>query len=203
MKIVVEPSFLITLAVFFIGGDLVYTSIMLFSALIHEAGHLTALKIFGVRVNALVLGLFGGTLFLEKKLISYKKDIAVALSGSLFNFLAAVILFYLCRWRFSEYLFFFFLANLFYALFNLLPIASLDGGRALLSLLLTKKEPYEAERLVGWSSRVTLFLLAAAGLYLVSEFSFNVSLFVLLLLLYAESSVGHIISGYEFCRSAS
>lgn len=203
MRIVVEPSFLITLAVFFIGGDMIYTVIMLLSALIHEVGHLTALKIFGVRVKTLVLGLFGGTLMLEKKLISYKKDIAVALSGSLFNLLASAVLFFLIRSDFSEHLFFFFLANLFYALFNLLPIATLDGGRALISLLLIKKEPYDAERLVGYVSRITLFLLAVSGLYLVSEFSFNVSLFVLLLLLYAESSVGHIISGYEFCRRTS
>lgn len=203
MKVVVEPSFLLTLAVFFMGGDFFHTFIMLFSALIHESGHFFALGIYGVRIKTLVLGLFGGTLILEKKLVSYKKDAVIALSGSLFNFLAATLAFLFLRLNFSEHLFFFFLSNLFYAFFNLLPISTLDGGRVLLSLISIKKEPYEAEKLVGYISRIFLFLLACSGFYLVSEFSFNVSLFVLLLLLYAESSVGHIISGYEFCRKTS
>ncbi|MBQ7897700.1 MAG: site-2 protease family protein [Clostridia bacterium] len=203
MKIVAEPSFLITLAVFFIGGDWLYTLLMLTSALIHEAGHLTVMSVLRVRVRALVLGLFGGTIFLEKKLISYRREVLISVSGSVFNLLASLIIFFILRQRFTPLLFFFFLSNALYGIFNLLPISALDGGQALTALLLMKKEPYEAERLIGLISRITLFLLAIAGLYLVKLSSFNISLFVLLLLLYAESTGRHIISGYEFCRKTS
>ncbi len=203
MKIVIEPSFIITLAVFFIGGDYVYTLLMLLSALIHEMGHLVALSFLRVRVNALVLGLFGGTIFLEKKLVSYRREVVISVSGSLLNLVASVILFFILRYRFTPLLFFFFLSNALYGIFNLLPISALDGGQALTSLLLMKKEPYDAERLTGLISRLTLFLLAIAGLYLVKISCFNISLFVLLLLLYAESTGRHIISGYEFCRKTS
>lgn len=203
MKVVIEPSFIITLAVFFVGGDYLYTLLMLLSAIIHEAGHLTVMKILGVRVKALVLGLFGGTIFLDKRLVSYPREFFISVSGSLFNLAASLVLFFILRQRFTSLLFFFFLSNLLYGIFNLLPISALDGGQALSSLLLIKKEPYEAERLIGLISRVTLFLLAVAGLYLVKISSFNISLFVLLLLLYAESTGSHIISGYEFCRKTS
>lgn len=203
MKIVIEPSFIVTLLALFVGGNVSYTLLMLASALIHEMGHLIVLGAFGVRVKVLVLGLFGGTLFLDDKLLSYRRDVMVAVSGSVFNLLFAAVIFVILRKDFSERLFFFFLANLFYALFNLLPISNLDGGAALRALLLTKKEPYAVERLLGLVTRITLFLLAFAGFYFVSLYSFNISLFALLLLLYAESTGSHIISGYEFCRKTS
>lgn len=203
MKLIIEPSFIITVFVFFLSGDTEYVFLMLFSALIHECGHLFTLRLFGVRVKALVLGLFGGTIVLDKKLISYKGDVLVAISGSLANALFSVLLFFLLRYRFSPPLFFFFLSNVTYAIFNLLPVSNLDGGAALKALLLIKKEPYEAERTVGLVSRISLFLMACGGLWLVGVSAFNISLFVIVILLYAESTRGHIISGYEFCRSAS
>lgn len=203
MKIKLDPSFIITLALFFSVGDFVFTAIMLISALIHETGHIIVIRILGIKIKALELGLFGGTLFLDNKFTSYKSDLFVALSGSLLNLVFSLILFFLLRERFSYYLFFFFLSNLFYALFNLLPVSNLDGGEALRAVLLMKKEPFAVERLLGVITRITLFFLACTGLYLVTLSSFNISLFVLLLLLYAESSNSHIISGYKFCRRTS
>lgn len=203
MKVVVEVSFIITLFAFFLGGDFLYTLLMLLSAMIHEAGHLVSLRILGIKVKVLVLGLFGGTIYLENKLVSYRHDIIISLSGGLANFIFALITFFLLRYKFSSLLFFFFLANLLYGFFNLLPISSLDGGQALRAMLLIKKEPYQAEKLVVLISRFTLFLLALGGLYLVKLSSFNISLFILILLLYAESTGTHIISGYEFCRKTS
>ena len=198
MKIIIEPSFVITVFVFLLSRDTEYVFLMLFSAIVHECGHLVTLRFFKVRAKALVLGLFGGTIVLDKKLISYRGDFLVAISGSLANLVFALILFAFLRYRFSLPLFFFFLSNLTYALFNLLPVSSLDGGMALRSLLLTKKEPYEAERIVGIVSRISLFLLAFGGLWLVGVSAFNISLLVIVILLYAESTGGHIISGYEF-----
>ncbi len=203
MKIRVEMSFVITLATLFITNEAKFVLFMLFSAFVHEAGHVVMLRAFGVRAKAIVLGLFGGTLILEKKLISYPKEAAVALSGSLVNLAFAVLFFILLRNGFTAELFFLMLSNALYGIFNLLPISNLDGGAALTALLATKKELYDAERTVRILSRITLFLLALFSLYLVSVSAFNISLFVVTLLFYAESTEGHIISGYEFCRKTS
>ncbi len=203
MKIHIEPSFIITLATLFVTNEAKFVLFMLFSALVHEAGHIAVLRIFGVRAKALVLGLFGGTLVLEKKLISYPKEALTAFAGPAVNLLFTVIFFVCLRHGFSADLFFLMLSNAFYGIFNLLPISNLDGGAAMTALLSTKKELYDAERTVHAVSRITLFLLAVFSLYLISVSAFNISLFVVTLLFYAESSEGHIISGYEFCRKTS
>jgi len=203
VKIKIEPSFVITLSVLFLTNDPKHVFFMLLTALLHELGHIMVLILSGIKIKALVLGLFGGTLVLEKKLVSYPKEAAVALSGPAVNLLVATVLFFVLRQGFSRDVFFVFLANASYGIFNLLPIANLDGGCALTSLLSMKKELYESERAVALISRITLFIMAAFSLYLVTLSAFNISLFVLTLLFYAESCEGHIISGYEFCRKTS
>ena len=203
MKIKVEPSFIITLVTLLITNEAKYVFFMLLSALVHEIGHILTLTALGVKIKALVLGLFGGTLVLEKRLISYPRETLVALSGPSVNIVFSLVLFMVLRHGFSEDIFFLFLSNVFYGVFNLLPISNLDGGAALHALLLTKKELYDAERISRFISRLTLFFLAVISLYLVSLSAFNVSLFVVTLLFYAESAEGHIISGYEFCRKTS
>lgn len=192
-----------TVAALLMTNELKYVIFMLFSAAVHEMGHVTVLAAFGVRIRTLVLGLFGGTLVLDKKLISYRKEALIALGGPAVNLVLAVLFFLLLQRGFSADIFFLLLSNAFYGIFNLLPIANLDGGTALKALLSTKKELYEAERISGILSRITLFFLATASLYLVTLSAFNISLFVVTLLFYAESCEGHIISGYEFCRKTS
>ena len=203
MKISAQPPFFITLITLFLTNEPKYVMFMLFSAFVHEVGHIVAFGLCSVRVERLVLGLFGGTLILEKKLISYPKEAFTASAGALANLLCSLVCFAVLRSGFSFDMFFLFSANLFYAVFNILPISGLDGGAVLLSLMSIKKELGEAERTAGIISRITLFLLAVCSLLLVSVSAFNLSLFVITLMLYAESSVGHIISGYEFCRKTS
>jgi stage IV sporulation protein FB len=176
---------------------------MLLTATLHELGHIAALAFCKVKIRTLVLGLFGGTLILEKKLISYPKEVAVALSGPLVNLFISFALFFVLRHGFDADIFFAFLSNASYGIFNLLPILGLDGGCALTALLFVKGDLYGSVRTVSIISRLTLFLMAAFSLYLVSLSAFNISLFVLTLLFYAESCEGHIISGYEFCRKTS
>ena len=203
LKIRVEPSFVITLIMLFLTNEAKFVFFMLFSAMVHEVGHIATLTLFKVRIKALVLGLFGGTLVLEKKLISYKREALVSLSGPLVNLMFSALFFMILRRGFLPDIFFLFLSNLFYGAFNLLPISSLDGGMALVALLATKKELYDAEKTASSISRITLFFLAVISLFLVSLSAFNISLLVVTLLFYAESCEGHIISGYEFCRKTS
>ncbi len=198
MKIKVELSFLVTLLALFLTNDPKLILFMLFSALVHELGHIFTLKLFGIRLKMIVLSLFGGTLVLDKKLISYGKEAIVAVSGCLVNIVFSIVFFAIIQRGFSSDVFFLLLSNTFYGIFNLLPISSLDGGAALKALLLRKKELYDAEKLASRISRVTLFALGVISLYLVSVSAFNVSLFMLVLLFYAESSDGQSISGYSF-----
>lgn len=203
MRVIVEPAFILTLFILFLTNEWQAVLFMLSSAFFHELGHIVTLRLFKIKIKALTLGLFGGTLHLENKLVGYGKEIIIALSGAGVNLILSLFFFLLLRRGFDYDLFFLFLSNLSYALFNLLPVYTLDGGRALLSLLLMKLDFYTAERLSRRISHVTLVLLSGASVFLISASGFNVSLFVLTILLYAEGTEGHIISGYPFCRRAS
>ncbi len=203
MRVIVEPAFILTLFILFLTNEWQIVLFMLSSAFFHELGHIVTLRLFKIKIKALTLGLFGGTLHLENKLVGYGKEIIIALSGAGVNLILSLFFFLLLRRGFDYDLFFLFLSNLSYALFNLLPVYTLDGGRALLSLLLMKLDFYTAERLSRRISHLTLVLLSGASIFLISASGFNVSLFVLTILLYAEGTEGHIISGYPFCRRAS
>lgn len=203
MRIKAEPSFFITIATLLLTNEPKYVVFMLFSAAVHELGHIVALRCCGVRINTLVLGFFGGTIIMEKKLISYGREAVIAFSGPFVNLAFSTLFFIIMRGGFTSDLFFLFLCNGFYALFNLLPIENLDGGTGFKAMIARKKELYTAERVICVLSRITLLVLCGFSIFLVSLSAFNISLFAVTLLLLAESTEGHIISGYEFCRKTS
>lgn len=111
--------------------------LLTFSILFHEFGH----AIVAVRSNLLIerihLYLFGGMAELKHRPIFPKQELLVALSGPFASFLLAII-FYLISTQLPPSstltrLVFSFLVqiNVLLAVFNLIPIFPLDGGRAL------------------------------------------------------------------------
>lgn len=95
-----------------------YIASVLFAVLTHEAAHLTAMRLLGIKASRLRVGTFGVGIEAKYGLASYLKQAAVSLSGSLFNILCAA--FVSCK-EVSA-------ACLAYGLFNLLPLSMLDGG---------------------------------------------------------------------------
>ena len=140
------------------GNTAVYTVI---SALIHEIGHISVLLLLKKKA-ALPKGHLSGFRILVEGL-SYRDDLAVSLSGPLFN----VILFVLC---------FLFECNrelgyisLITALSNLLPVKGYDGYRALYALI----------SLLSLKADKLLRLLSALSFFTVCVFLF-LSLYLLL-----------------------
>lgn len=124
--------------------------------LIHEMGHVCAALLAGVTVKSVQLLPFGGVALIEDHgRLTAGREIGIALAGPLQNVLMILITLGLQQAGIgsSAFLAYFIQANAIIALFNLLPVLPLDGGKivqAMLSLLL----PYYYTLL--WGGRVSI-----------------------------------------------
>lgn len=136
------------------------TALVLSAALIHELGHLAALRLAGGRVTALRLSVFGAELAADGAGLSYGKELAAVLAGPLANLLAGLILARLgCPAAAG--------AHLVLCAFNLLPVRPLDGGRALYLLAAWIAGPAAGEALCRWVGGCAALALATALIWLV------------------------------------
>ena len=132
--------------------------VALCAAAAHELGHWVAIRLLGGRVRRLRLSAVGAELVLERSL-SYGRECFCALAGPAVNLLLAVCF---SRSR-EEWTLIFAGLNLALALFNLLPLPALDGGRALLCAACQFTDPVAAQEVCRWVERAALFLLCVWG----------------------------------------
>ena len=154
-------------------------SAIFLAALCHECGHLILIYALGGRVGGLAFSPCGLTLRVSGT-VSYRKEIAIASAGPAVNGL--LFLFFTLTHRaplFAE-------ANLALGLFNLCPVASLDGGRILYALLAPRLGPDRAFRRLRALSFLTLLLLWAVSVFFLIEADESLSLFFLSVWLFAS-----------------
>lgn len=140
------------------------------SALCHELGHLGCLRLAGTRVERFRLTAFGAEILADTRFLPYGREILCTLAGPGVNLVLALVLARLT----GDYVLAG--ANLLLGIFNLLPVPSLDGGRALYLLASWLADPMAADRLcrvvgLGCSLALTAAALAltlwqGAGLFL-------------------------------------
>ena len=132
----VSASFFLLAALALIVSPVEIAASVLLAALLHECGHLLALKAFRVPVEGLRLTALGAELYARgARRLSYARELVVTLAGCGAN-LACGFLTALAARRLSwEGGFLFAGAHFLLAAFNLLPIPPLDGSRALTLLV--------------------------------------------------------------------
>ncbi|WP_406796175.1 MULTISPECIES: M50 family metallopeptidase [Brevibacillus] len=151
--------------------------------LIHELGHVAMARELGWTVKEVQLLPFGGVATMEDSYATDPLDeIVVALAGPFLNMvmMAASYLFWFMGIWTEEWARFFLVSNLTIALFNLLPIWPLDGGRILLAVLCWFMSYRQATMIsmtgstlfagimVGMSSLELKYNLAVIGIYLLT-----------------------------------
>lgn len=134
------------------------TALLLLSALLHEAGHLLAIRRMGAPIRRVDLLPMGGLIVYDQTTVSPKGCAIISAAGPVANLLAMLCCLPLVP--LSPYLLFFVIANAFLAFLNLLPWEALDGGSLLFHLLLAKTDPLHAEVVCKWVSRLTTVFLA-------------------------------------------
>lgn len=129
----------------------------LVSAAVHEGAHLAALRAFGGNPRRIRLTPFGIDIVLRKPASrSYLHDAAVSLAGPFANLAEFAALSCAKNPALSSLS----LTALALFLFNILPIAPLDGGQALEALLCIRLTPQKAEHIMALLSFAVLLPLA-------------------------------------------
>ncbi len=139
------------------------TRIVLYSllcSLFHELGHITAMLFFGERLRMINFSVVG--IRIDKfsvTALSYKQEAVVSLAGIFFNCLLAIV-------AFGCYGIFSFkpacdiaIVSLMVGGFNLLPVDSLDGARALRYALMSRVPERQADSVIFTLSVICVALL--------------------------------------------
>lgn len=147
------------------------------SSVLHETGHIAALKITKSAPQKIKIGP-GGMKLTDNRLLerSYKKDIAAALSGPAINIISFLLLYLFWKILSHDFLLMAAAVSLIIGLFNLLPIAPLDGGRILYSLICIKSDPLTAHKIITVMSAIILLPTATIGFYFLLKSGYNATL---------------------------
>lgn len=157
MKIRLHLKIFIFIAIFIITRQIeIYAGLMLFATL-HELGHMVAGILLGFKPNSIEIMPVGLCIGFESKIDNYNKKVKngtlltlkkliIAASGPIVN-LMFIVLFTIFDFNFfnidRELIVY---SNILIAIFNLIPIYPLDGGRiakGILHILYGRKEAYE------------------------------------------------------------
>ena len=147
------------------------------SALLHELGHIAALRLFRCFPERIKLTLFDIAICCNKKnFLPTSKDIVVTLAGVAVNFFCAVSGYFLFVITNQEYFYTFVCANLTLGIFNSMPVETLDGGQALFLILSEHTTLIKARRILTVVSLLILFPCACTGAYILLRSHYNFTL---------------------------
>lgn len=156
-QIIISFTFfaLVLLLNIFKRTEFLYISI--FSAILHEIGHLIALKIYGIEITEFRISLFGCNIKTNKNnRINYNKEILISFFGPFANLFLSAFLFVVNFNLNCELVENIIIVNLVMGLFNLLPFNSFDGGKIIKLLIENKLNERIADFTVSIISFVVL-----------------------------------------------
>jgi Zn-dependent protease len=180
----VDFSFLI-LIVFFVAANysptmgiqyaLLWVPVVFFSVLLHELAHAAMIGIFGYGPSHVVLGGMGGVTVNDRRARPWH-DMVISLSGPISSFGLAVLMWYLGHLAavqhdpmFRELVPRMLWANVFWCIFNLIPISPLDGGHAVRNFFRTFLSEPRAFEIAVWIGMIGGVLAAVVAALLLHQ----------------------------------
>lgn len=153
----------------------IYAWLMLF-ALIHEVAHMCVGMILNLKPKTLEIQPFGIGVIFESFENSNMKKIIIALAGPIINIIFAIVFSYINVGNKDLIV----NANLLLAIFNLMPIYPLDGGRILKVIIKMSKKTSEADEIVNRISNILIIMLTMAASVLILIYK-NIGLFIIIM----------------------
>lgn len=161
LRINISFAAVVTLMLIFDGSGL--CAIGLFCCIIHEAGHIICLLIFGEKPASVELSFYG--IKLERKepsILTVTEELAVYIAGPAMNIIFSAVLFSLGAGH--EGIKTAAVISLCVGAFNLIPCRPLDGGNVVFQVLSMFSEDERAEKISSDISVITLIPMAVAGI---------------------------------------
>lgn len=189
-KVKVTYPFAIMMAVFIFFDSENKLLLTVFSMLIHEMGHISALLYKNIPIQKIIIGMTGANIvYGNDRLTSYADDIFIAVMGSVFNFIAVVISLFVEN-IFSLDMSFFIGINAVLGAFNMAPIIPLDGGRAMLGIISLKAGLSEAEEILRRMSIAEAVIGIITGIILIyNSKNYTLLLVSVVILLYNKLEI--------------
>ena len=150
---------------------------MLIAVFIHELGHLLVMKYFGCAPSE--IRLIPGSIRIVSPVCAEKSSVIISLSGPILNILVFFVVYFFSSMLNVEYYLDFAFINLVYALFNLLPFYSLDGGSALEEIIAKKSGGIKARKTIKLITIIGALLFLLIFMFFAFKGNINYSMLVI------------------------
>ena len=187
------------IAAMLVSDNAIVIAVYLAAALWHEAGHLIAARLLGVKISEIRLGFSGARIVADQRLTSYKTELFLSLAGPLANILGcgAVVGIFCALGEGIDgvvgsaedflnspsmdvcgALAFFALSSVIQATLNLLPVKTFDGGRVLYCAVSELIGERAGERMLTVTTAFSALILWIIALYLMIKIGGGLGIYV-------------------------